>query len=61
MQAAQMQELFARYKAFKSSEVGDLEARLGAALRCGGGGATCGPGKENNAAAAALQHDALLR
>ncbi len=56
-----MQELFARYKAFKSSEVGDLEARLGAALRCGGGGATCGPGKENNAAAAALQHDALLR
>ena len=60
-QAAQLQDLFTRYKAFKSSEVADLVARLRVAMSGGGGGgvnASAAGGKENDKAAAALLRSA---
>lgn len=67
-QLAQMRDLFARYKAFKSSEVADLDARLRAALASPAGvvaQAAAAGGKENDKTAAALlrcrQHDILRR
>jgi hypothetical protein len=60
-QAAQLQHLFGRYKAFKSAEVADLDARLRAAMSGSGGSgsancdtALAAGGKENDKAAAAL-------
>ena len=54
-QAAQLRDLFTRYKAFKSSEVADLAARLRVAMSGGGGGGgSAAGGKENDKAAAAL-------
>lgn len=56
-QAAQLRDLFTRYKAFKSSEVADLAARLRVAIAGdsgGGGGNSAAGGKENDKAAAAL-------
>ena len=55
-QAAQLRDLFTRYKNFKSAEVADLVARLRVAISSGGGGGgnSAAGGKENDKAAAAL-------
>jgi hypothetical protein len=66
-QAAQLQDLFRRYKAFKSSDVAGLGARLRAALSGGSSvhGTTCSAtaagGKENDKTAAALLRSAACR
>jgi hypothetical protein len=68
-QAAQLRDLFVRYKAFKSSEVADLAARLRMAMSGGSGGVdgnSAAGGKENDKAAAALlrftaHHEPLWR